>query len=189
VLQHAGIGDGIFFLVIVGVMIFRGLRKLKEMQQQNPPPSGGADDDWGDWQEFSGVPGEVKPVEPVSVPLPSRPSLTQPSLYSAESAKDAARQELLRQLAEKQDAPPASVSQSFEHSSLPAAEPAQVSSQETSVDMPSSVFGQSLATAFPEAPKTVRPVRHGRFRIDGIADLRRAVVLREVLGQPRAFDI
>jgi hypothetical protein len=189
VLQHAGIGDGIVFMVIVGVMIFRGLKKLKEMQQQNPPPSGGADDDWGDWQEFSAVPEAPKPVEPVSPPMPSRPPLSQPSLYSAESAKAAARQELLRQLAEKQDASSASVSHHAAPSSLPSAEPVRISSREARVDMPSSVFGQSLATAFPEAPKTLRPVRHGRFRIDGVADLRRAVVLREVLGQPRAFDI
>ena len=57
---------------------------------------------------------------------------------------------------------------------------------------PAQLFSQSLAPAFPTAPKK-HPEggrrRPFRIQVRGKADLRRAVVLSEVLGQPRAYDV
>lgn len=56
------------------------------------------------------------------------------------------------------------------------------------------LFSQSMAPAFPTAAK--KPSEHSdgrrrpfRIQVHGKNDLRRAVVLSEVLGQPRAYDV
>ena len=181
--------ENLFFIIIVGVVFFVKIRKAMKTHSENRPGQGPDRGRSGSFPPPLPTRRQPGPVLRRAQPPPLWSSGAPPSgerslpqlldeLLGVDTRETAAADSLPLQ---PQPAPDDGGS----GSTLPPLS-ALVSSAQ--------LLGQSLAPAFPASAK-VRSDHQGgvrqplRINVHGVADLRRAVVLGEVLGRARAFDV
>ena len=187
----------VMFVVIAAIKLFKGFME----SQQGGSKSKDWDDDggWEDWEtggqkagsasaSRSTPPPQPKPVltsaQPRSgVPHPTGRTIS-PALQEVIRERAEAK---LREMAEKGNGPKVKRAQN-RASAPPPPIPRRLSNPAAEA------MGASLATAFPAARKMTRGIgakSRAPIRLDGIgrANLRRGLLMSEVLGPPRAFDV
>lgn len=199
-IQTASAGENLFFFLVVGVMLlFKIIKAAQEQQQRRPDKSldtfgDSANDDWQDWElpaatappEAAAQPA-ARPIIAVAKPVPEPPPI--PSRAQTEARIDTLR------TAPPPEAPWQPVAtRRYIKLDVPA-EPATPQPRQAAVmSATRSLMDESLDTAFPAAPG-VKPLtprtssRTVRVRARGRKAVRRAVLLSEVIGPPRAFDV
>lgn len=212
------IGDIIGLVVIVGVVVLKAIGNALSNQQQRERESGSKDADSkegkGDggfsWEDWGWEPEAATSVEPApkreKQPEPKpKEKLSTPSTsgYSEPAAQEtaAAYQKLEAGDGYSWDAPeePESPNHSEAHQEPyqawggSAAQQSAEGVESTDVSA-TSIADESFQYAFPEAMRKVRRLKRGTrapivFKVNGRKDMMRAILLREVLMHPRAYDI
>lgn len=189
-------GSVITIIIVIVAVILQITKAVREQRE-----AGGSDEGWWEEEGKSSTAPAAKP-QPTAVkrppPVPAAPSRPTPSPHV---------QAILRQLqqqAQVQAAPP-------KPKPAPAAPPPPpevrhyLNEQEVEAELAQAakavteqavtkVYTQSASAAFPLV-RQVRPQRHAgqrgpiRVKAHGKANLRQAILLGEVLGPPRAFDL
>ncbi len=188
------IGDIIVFVVVALVMIGKVIKGMVEQSsQRSDSRRSSSPAEWTDWEDWQPVASPPSPPKPKTMP-PARPP-----------AMPADVAEVIRTLSEPPPAPPpeaalgtldqaptgvSGATQTESRERFGSSETFPASSELT----PSQLVGGSLATAFPEATRKVPASKAGARRLVGLKiqgrkSLRQAVLMREILAQPRAFDI
>lgn len=197
--------EGLIPLLIVGgILIFKALRAFVDQQNTSRPRSG--DTDWqddkeGDWEEWDS--STTQKQGPAPQPAPATiPSARVASILAA----------LERQ--QKKEPPPVAATRPEPPTVVEPAAPAPQPlpsrkrtylSEDNLVETAAAevrqvaqstrdVIDESMAVAFPAAKAAVRQARTGthraiRVRAQGRSNLRRGILLSEILGPPRAFDL
>jgi len=178
-------------ITILIVVVAIGVQVAKAVREKRETGGGAANDGW--WEEETPAPAApaAKPAAARAVPAAKpRPA---PSQHV---------QAILRQLQEQAQAPKAV------QIAKPAAKPAErryldeetvvtelgKAAQEATERATQDIYSQSAGVAFPAGQRTVRlqrtdQRRPARVRAHNRATLRQAILLGEVLGPPRAFDV
>lgn len=206
------IGDIIGLLVIVGVVALKAIGNTIANQQQRERESGSKAEegkaDTGDggfsWEDWGWEPEAATSAEPAPK-REKRPVAKTPtaSAYSEPPAQETASvyQKLEAEDSYGWDAPkePEAPSQPDAHQQPYQAwggSEAQKSAEGVSATDVSgtSIAEESFQYAFPEAMRKVRKLKRGTrapivFKVNGRKDMMRAILLREVLMHPRAYDL
>ena len=190
----------LFTLIIIAVLIIRGLKSLFEQsaQRRDRQDQGNWEDEWSSW-EPSSPPGEREqpsPWAPASAPEQSRnppPAMsTQPSPVPRRASAEDAKQQY-------ESAAPRREAGAYEEEEESVAP--WRTQQQAAADMETEealalqeLVQKSLSPAFSATLKPVRATALGQRRpiavnARGTGNLRRGVLMREVLERPRAFDL
>lgn len=211
------IGDIIGLLIIVGVVVLKAIGSALSGQQKKPAGAesreSGSDDTFS-WEDWGWEPpaSASQPETPKPPPVPKSQPAPRPVAAEAQYAEPV--QESFygpvgsgfggggdsyawdAPAAPEAPAPPEEYHQPYQSSTgVHAQTVEQLTPGANTGDLSgSSIANQSFQYAFPEAMKKVRRLKRGTRKpimlsIKGRRDIRRGVLLREVLMHPRAYDI
>lgn len=207
------IGDIIGLVVIVGIVVLKAIGNALS-QKQTPPDrgtpersSGGTGEDTFSWEDWGWEPptpktAEAAPAQPAASNERAADTQQRPQFERQAQAAMAPPDDVAAPPAEWQ-APEGWLTSPDEHDG--GAAEGQGYYQHVSTPDPqaaynraawdsASVADQSFRYAFPEAMKKVRRLRRGTrepivLSVKNRRDLQRGILLREVLMQPRAYDL
>ncbi|MCF7854637.1 MAG: hypothetical protein K9N51_07565 [Candidatus Pacebacteria bacterium] len=173
----------LFGIVVVLVLVGRGIKALLE-QQQTRHEDGETASDYG-WEEVSPTQTSPGPIASTPPPVPQTPSPSSTKTRQQPWAEVTA--------ATPPPTPPPHAAAYQRQDQEPQASP-EPPSVERFVGQPEIKGVSGLAGAFSAPPRPwgkVSTMRSGHMRVQihGRQDLRRAVILREILDHPRAFDL